>query len=366
MKFRAVVLLLFSCAAAEARAETGFLHREIRIGAATERYVVYVPRTWQRETARLWPVLLYLHSYGESGDDGQAPAANALATAISLHPERFPFLVVFPQNPWGHTWLEKERADAVVAILEAATRDFAGDADRTSLAGFSMGGFGAWSLAARFPGRFAAVVALSGGLRAAWTPPEAQAPDAYDRMARALGRTPVWISHGDADGTVSVDEARALYEALERAGGRVRYSEYQEVGHTPMPTLMRADFPEWLLAQRRGQASAGGAERERVPLLPPPVAVDPAALPAYVGRYEYSLGPGTTPYWLQVARDGDQIVVQGADWSSAAVLRPVGSDRFRCEWEEFLEIAFERGPDGAVTGLRFRDDRHEERYARVR
>lgn len=367
MTLRALSLAALCLSAVPAaQADTGFLHRELRVGAATERYVVYVPREWRRETARLWPVLLYLHGYGESGDDGQAPIASNLATALSLHPERFPFVVVFPQNPWKHTWMEKTRAEAVLAILDAATREFAGDKQRTYLAGFSMGGYGTWYLASRSPGRFAAIAPLSGGLRAPWTPADTQTADVYDRTARALGTTPVWISHGDADGTVAIDEARAMYEALERAGGNVRYTEYQEAGHTPMPTLMRAEFPAWLLGHRLGTPVAAHAERERVPPLPPAAAVDPAGLAAYVGRYEYVMSEGAGPYWLQVARDGDQLVVQGADWSSAAALRPLGGESFRCEWEEFLEITFERGPDGAVRGLRFRDDRHEEAYTKVR
>lgn len=363
-----IALVVLLCAPLANAADTGFLNRELRVGGQVERYVVYVPREWRPQTARLWPVILYLHGYGESGDDGLAPTANGLASAIAVHADRFPFVVVFPQNPWKHTWLEPARADAALAVLDAATREFAGDKDRTSLTGFSMGGFGTWYLASHHPGRFAAIAPLSGGIRAPWTPPETQKPDAYDSVARALGRTPVWISHGDADGTVSVDEARAMYEALQRAGGNVRYSEYQEIGHSAVPTLLRADFPRWLLEHRLSQVASLPAQavRERVPLLPDAVPLETAALDAYVGRYEYVMSEGAGPYWLSVAREGGELLVQGADWSSAAVLRPIGPETFRCEWEEFLEIVFERSAAGVISGLRFRDDRHEERYTRMR
>jgi predicted esterase len=362
-----IALATLLCAPFTLATDTGFLNRELRVGDHVERYVVYVPREWRPQTARLWPVILYLHGYGESGDDGLAPIANGLASAVAVHPERFPFVVVFPQNPWKHTWLEKTQADAAMAVLDAATREFAGDTNRTYLTGFSMGGFGTWYLASHHPGRFAAIAPLSGGIRAPWTPPETQKPDAYDGVARALGRTPVWISHGDADGTVSVDEARAMYEALQRAGGRVRYSEYQDVGHSAVPMLLRADFPTWLLEHRLNEVPTlpAQATRERVPSLPEPVPLAASGLEAYVGRYEYVMSAGAGPFWLNVAREGDALLVQGADWSSAAVLRPVGPETFRCEWEEFLEIVFERSAAGAVTGLRFRDDRHVEHYTRA-
>jgi predicted peptidase len=56
-------------------------------------------------------------------------------------------------------------------------------------------------------------------------------PRSYAEVAKKIGKTPVWIFHGDADEAVPVANSRKMYEALEAAGGDVRYTEYPGVGH---------------------------------------------------------------------------------------------------------------------------------------
>jgi predicted peptidase len=50
-------------------------------------------------------------------------------------------------------------------------------------------------------------------------------------IARRIGSTPIWIFHGDADDTVSVEESRKMAQALQAAKANVRYTEYPGVGH---------------------------------------------------------------------------------------------------------------------------------------
>ena len=51
-----------------------------------------------------------------------------------------------------------------LAALAAATKDFKGDSKRTYLTGLSMGGYASWDIASRYPGKFAAIVPVCGGL----------------------------------------------------------------------------------------------------------------------------------------------------------------------------------------------------------
>jgi predicted peptidase len=61
---------------------------------------------------------------------------------------------------------------------------------------------------------------------------------------------PVWIFHGGADDTVSVDYSRKLNDALKAAGGNVRYTEYTGVGHNSWDkAYAEPDLMSWLLSQ---------------------------------------------------------------------------------------------------------------------
>ncbi len=50
--------------------ETGFVVSSFKsaVDDATRKYAVFVPKRYA-ETKTAWPVLLFLHGYGESGDD---------------------------------------------------------------------------------------------------------------------------------------------------------------------------------------------------------------------------------------------------------------------------------------------------------
>ncbi|MDY6877778.1 MAG: prolyl oligopeptidase family serine peptidase [Chloroflexota bacterium] len=155
-------------------------------------------------------------------------------------------------------------ADQAIKALDDVMEAFNGDAQRTYLTGLSMGGNGAWLLAAQYPTKFAALVPICGFIRPPREIPEEfkdavpQAllsflshPDPYRMIAQQIGKMPVWAFHGSADESVPVEETRKMVESLKGHGGRVRYTEYAGVDHNSWDAAYaEPGLMDWLLAQR--------------------------------------------------------------------------------------------------------------------
>lgn len=252
-----IVTLAASPVTARAATETGFLERSVRVGDLSYAYKVYVPPGF--DPSRSWPVILYLHGAGEWGADGVRQTEVGLGPALRAHPERYPVLVVFPQAPRGQVWMG-DVARGATAALDQTIAELHGDPDRISLAGISLGAYGAWVLAFEKPERYAAIVSVAGGIvppggsraRLDQLPPTLQADDPYAHTAARVKGIPAWLFHGADDGTVPVTESRRLVEALRKAGASPRYSEYEGVAHNAWDRAFGdPELAKWLLAQRR-------------------------------------------------------------------------------------------------------------------
>jgi predicted peptidase len=237
------------------RHETGFLNRTITVNGVLYRYQVFVPENWDQR--KPWPVILFLHGAGERGDDGFAQTAFGLPQAIRLHAADFPFVVVMPQCRKDKRWPDPDMEAQVFAALDRTMKEFHGDPDRVYLTGLSMGGFGALAFGAFHPGKFAAVVPVCGGIKPIeqWPPLwrqaalDANATDPYAETARRLGKTPIWLFHGDADPRVPVEQSRKMHAALQDAGGNVKYTEYPGVDHNSWDkAYAEPGLVPWLLA----------------------------------------------------------------------------------------------------------------------
>lgn len=254
------ILAAFANSVAAQKPETGFLNRSLTVGGAEFRYVVYVPKQFTQK--RTWPVIVALHGGGSYGDDGLKHTDGGFARAIRLNPERFPAIVLIPQAKADGTpgW-QLEGGKVALAALDRSIKEFNGDPRRVILTGLSAGGNGTWSIASRYPERFAAIVPVCGfvfkfkGTTSAIDyPPLAPADsgDPYAFIAKKVASIPVWIFHGDADKTVTVEESRKMAAALRAVGANVQYTEFAGVGHNAWdPAYARADLIEWMFKQRR-------------------------------------------------------------------------------------------------------------------
>jgi len=258
----AALFLILSLAAAPRSSastpQTGFLDRRISVKGTAYKYQVFVPENWSPK--QKWPIILFLHGAGERGSDGLLQTDVGLPHAVRLDRSRFPAVIVIPQCLKDNWWQTPQMEEMALAALTAATKEFKGDAKRTYLTGLSMGGYGSWDLAAKYPGKFAAVVPICGGIvipehlkqmrpdLAATSYPDD--PRSYEEVAKKIGKTPVWIFHGGADDVVSVEGSRKLDAALKAAGGNVRYTEYPGVGHNSWDkAYAEPELMTWMLSQ---------------------------------------------------------------------------------------------------------------------
>ncbi len=92
------------------------------------------------------------------------------------------------------------------------------------LAGFSQGACLVLEFAARFPRRYGAVIAFTGGL----TGPPGMRPE----LAGSLAGTPVFLGAGDPDPHVPRWRVEETAEILGSLGADVTLSIYRDLGHT--------------------------------------------------------------------------------------------------------------------------------------
>jgi predicted peptidase len=70
--------------------------------------------------------------------------------------------------------------------------------------------------------------------------------------ADVIKNIPIWVFHGDKDGAVKPKRSRDMVAALWQVNGKVKYTEYEGVGHNSWePTYANEDVLKWLFAQKK-------------------------------------------------------------------------------------------------------------------
>jgi predicted peptidase len=207
-------------------------HFEGSDGKVKLNYLLYRPEGYGKGE-KVWPLVLFLHGAGESGDNLEKVKKHGPPKLIESG-KSFPCIVVSPQSP-GRGW----NPVALNALLDDLQAKYKVDKDRIYLTGLSMGGFGTWALAEAHPERFAALVPICGGGKPA--------------DAAKLKDLPIWVFHGAKDRTVPPDRSEAMVKALKEAGAKnVQLTMYPDAGHDSWSaTYNNPEVWEWLFKQKR-------------------------------------------------------------------------------------------------------------------
>jgi predicted peptidase len=210
------------------------------------KYRLYIPTGVDASAAgrRQWPLLVWLHGFGESGDDNRAHI-RWLELLFQENRGPFPCFVLAYQCPFGHrTWsdgpLKSQPLTVVKAVIDDVLLRFPINRERLYLSGVSSGGTACWEMLVRHPRLFAAAAPLaSGGVRV--------------RNDQAVPSATIWTFHCREDPQAPVESVRQTVSRVRALGGRAYLTETPGYTHDCWTTAFNDYcFVDWLLTQRKG------------------------------------------------------------------------------------------------------------------
>jgi predicted peptidase len=209
------------------------------------RYLLYLPKEYEKERAKKWPLLIFLHGKSLRGNNLERLKRYGLPEMINRGKE-FPFIVASPQCPLGTSW---NNDGWFIPLYRELTQKYRIDRNRIYLIGMSLGGYGVWYTAIRYPEYFAAIMPLCGGGDA--------------KKVCRIKHIPVWTFHGKEDRIVLPEESRKMVRALERCGGNIRFTLLEAKGHDLHRVFHDNKIYMWLLKHRKSDNNHFGKPSEK-------------------------------------------------------------------------------------------------------
>ncbi len=206
------------------------------IDGTLQPYSVFLPAGIDTGAAGPYPLLVALHGSGVT-ERGTLRSVGPYAAGRG-------WIVVAPRGRGLSDWWDGDAMTDVLEVIDHVRELYPVDTSRVALAGFSMGGYGAWRLRLRHPERFRKVAVLAG---ADCPPAPADAPCVSALLDQSRGQgpaVPLLVIHGREDNAVPVVEARRLVGRVEALGWPVEYHEVGGVGHGSPAWWRRA--VDWL------------------------------------------------------------------------------------------------------------------------
>lgn len=217
---------------------------------STMPYRIVKPANY--DSKKTYPVVLCLHGAGGRGNNNKSKGTEAFITLSALKVQKqYQVFLITPQCPVKKQWVNtpwkngsystsnipiSKELELAVQILDSVEKEFSIDSSRIYVTGQSMGGYGTWDIILRYPKRFAAAVPVCGS--------------GDPTKAKSIAHLPVWVFHGSKDGTVPTKGSRDMVEALKKAGGKIKYTEYEGMGHNSWSQAWKEkDLIPWLFKQ---------------------------------------------------------------------------------------------------------------------
>lgn len=200
------------------------------------------------EADRTYPLIVFFHGASERGKNNFIHLRHIASLFMDTANRRnYPCFVVAPQCPPRQWWSNitggklqispSRPMQLAIELIATLEKKYAIDQKRIYIAGLSMGGYGVWDILARYPDRFAAAVPICGG--------------GDVNTASRIGPVPVWAFHGAKDNIVPVDQSRKMIDALRKAGGNPKYTEYEDAAHDSWSGAFKdPDLIPWLFSQK--------------------------------------------------------------------------------------------------------------------
>ena len=259
-------------------------------------YFLYLPKGYEENEKKVWPILMFLHGNGERGnglDELDYVMIHGPLYEAWIQKRDLPFIIIAPQLPmFGMdekadyiknrtrdqipVRLEKgvpERGIAfptpgplngqladndmkypeeglpmgwpvieeeLMMILKTTMENYQVDRNRIYLTGLSYGGFGTWWMASKHPEFFAAISPIVG-----YAHPSLMEPIAKHKI-------PVWAFAGGRDYGVPVKYFYASLNKLENLGHKPQFTIHSDMSHDAWTRVYAGnDLYDWFLTHEK-------------------------------------------------------------------------------------------------------------------
>jgi predicted esterase len=197
-------------------------------------YLLYLPEGYDKDTVKKWPLIVFLHGSGQSGDNLDDIKVTGLPRLLEQG-KKLPFIIASPQATSAVVGFQVE---VLRGLLNDLKKKYRVDDDRVYLTGLSMGGFSTWDFAESHPEEFAAIAPIASG-------------GPLDRIF-ALRHVPVWCFHGAKDQAVPLHDSQQMVDSLKKYSGDVRLTVYPNANHNSWDTTYSNDsLYRWFLSQKK-------------------------------------------------------------------------------------------------------------------
>lgn len=231
---RLLTLTIILCFATSVMAKTAGGSSPLQsLKSKTYPYLAYLPTDYNKDNTKEWPLIIYLH--------GSSCKGNNLEKLKKYGP---PFylergmqvnaIVISPQCPSNKNWTVGTWFESFFTELK---EKYHIDPSRVYLTGMSLGGFGTWDLASRYPEYFAAIMPLCGGGKTS--------------MVETLKDIPTWVFHGEVDKKVKLARSKEMVEAMQEVGSDPKFSILKGQGHGIQKVYSDQTVYEWLLSHQK-------------------------------------------------------------------------------------------------------------------
>lgn len=225
-------------------------------GIDTLRYRILWPGNFNE--TKQYPVVLFLHGAGERGHDNEKQLVHGSDLFLQKR-DKFPAIVIFPQCSTDDYWAnvkmqatEKGRKfifqhggspnkslKLTSDLLDSFINETFVDKNRIYIGGLSMGGMGTFELVSRRPDTFAAAFAICGG----------GSPESAEKYAE---KVPFWVFHGANDDVVPPKYSKIMVEAIQKAGGDVKFTLYPDANHNSWDqAFAEPELLSWLFSNKK-------------------------------------------------------------------------------------------------------------------
>jgi predicted peptidase len=196
------------------------------------KYLLYLPNKYH-QINKSWPFMFFLHGAGERGSNIELVKKHGPLKLINQN-KNLPFIIAAPQCIENMRWNIEE----LNILLDEIIFKYNIDTKRIYLTGLSMGGFGTWELAIKYPNKFAAIIPVCGG--------------GDPSKACKVKDVPIWAFHGAKDDVVPISKSEEMVAALKDCGGNPKFTIYPDAEHDSWTeTYNNSNLYKWFLQHKK-------------------------------------------------------------------------------------------------------------------